>query len=106
MFRRCYSRPFKLVEGPVTFLPLETKRGGPVRYVKDKKTICLTNNQARHIYEKVKMKGIVNVDKIKQEIAAHKLGSDYIEEDKVNPYHEIITNEVEKENIITSQMEH
>ena len=38
---------------------------------------------------------------IKQEIEADKLGSYNLDEDKVNPYHEIITNKVEKENIIT-----
>ena len=28
-----------------------------------------------------------------------------MDEDEVNPYHEIITNKIEKENIITMQME-
>ena len=93
----------KLVEGkngPTIFLPLNTKIGGPVRYIEDKKAICLTNNQARHIYKKVESESVVNIETIKQEIEADKL-----DEDEVNPYHEIITNEVEKENIITSQKE-
>ena len=54
-FRQCYSRSFKLTEGkngPTTFLPPNTKIGGPVKYVKDKETICFTNDQARHIYKK------------------------------------------------------
>ena len=38
--------------------------GGPVKYVNDKETICLTNDQARHIYKKVESAGIVNVDTI------------------------------------------
>ena len=37
-----------------------------------------------------------SVDIIKQEIEADKLGSDNIDEDKVNPYHKIITNKVKK----------
>ena len=30
--------------------------------------MCLTKDQARHIYKEVESKGIVNVDTIKQEI--------------------------------------
>ena len=86
-------------------LPLNTKIGGPVKYVKDKETICLTNDQARHIYKKVKLEGIVNVDIIKQEIEENKLSKDNIEDDEVNPYHNIIINNIDKENVITSQME-
>ena len=37
-----------------TFLPLNTKLGGPVKYVNNKETICLTNDQAGHIYKKLK----------------------------------------------------
>ena len=65
----------------------------------------MTGNQARHIYKKVESEVIVNEDTIKQEIQADKLGSDIIYEDKINPYYEIITNKVEKENIIALQME-
>ena len=46
---------FKLIKGKngtTTFLPLNTYIGGPVKYVKDKETICLTKDQARLIYEK------------------------------------------------------
>ena len=35
---------------PPHFLPLNTKIGGHVKYVTDKEAICLTNDQARHIY--------------------------------------------------------
>ena len=38
----------------------ECKIGGTVKYVKDKETICLTKDQARHIYRKVELEGIVN----------------------------------------------
>ena len=47
----------------------------------------------------------VNVDIIMQEIEAGKLGSNNMDEEEVNPYHGIIANKVEKENIITLQME-
>ena len=50
-----------------------------VKYVKDKETICLTKDQARHIYEKAEFKGIVNVETIKQEIKEDKLSKDNID---------------------------
>ena len=59
------------------------------------------DDQARHIYKKVESESIVNVEMIEKETEANKLGRN-VDEDKVSPYHEIITN---KENIITSQIE-
>ena len=86
-------------------MPLNTKIGGPVKYAKDKEIICLTKDQTRHIYKKVELEGIVNIDTIKQEIGEDKLGKDNIDDDKVNPYCNIIINNIDKENVITSQME-
>ena len=63
------------------------------------------DDQARHIYKKVESESVVNIDTVKQDIEADKLGSNKIDEGKVNPYHEIITNKIEKENIFTLQME-
>ena len=60
---------------------------------------------ARYIYKKVESENVVNIDRIKQDIEADKLDSNHIEEDEVNTYHDIITNKVEKENIVTLQME-
>ena len=82
---------------------LNTKIGEPVKYIKDKETIPLMDDQARHIFKKVESESIVNIDTIKQEIE-EKIDRN-IHEDKVNPYHEIITNKVEKNNIITLQIE-
>ena len=59
-------------------MPLNTKIGGPVEYVKDKETIFLTNDQARHIYKEVELEGIVNIDTITQEIEEDKLGKCYL----------------------------
>ena len=86
-------------------MPLNTKIGGPVKYIKDKEVICLMDDQATHMYIKIESDSIVNVDMIEQEIEADKLGSDNLDEDEVNPYHKIITNKVEKGNVITLQME-
>ena len=35
-----------------TFLPLNAKRGGPVKYIKDKENTCLTMDQAMYINKK------------------------------------------------------
>ena len=85
-------------------MPLNTKIGGPVKYVKDKETMCLTNDQARNVCKKVELEDRGNVDTIKQEIEEDKLGKDNIDDDEINPYHKIIINDIDKENIITSQM--
>ena len=85
---------------------IKYKIGGPARYIKDREANCLMNDQARHIYKKVESESIVNTDTNKQEIEADRLdNNNKLDEDEVNPYHEIITNKVEKENSITSQME-
>ena len=77
---------------------MKTKLVGPVKYVKDKETICLTNDQARHMYDKVELEDIVNMDAIKQDIEEDKLSKDNIEDDKVNPHHNIIISNIDKEN--------
>ena len=49
-------RPFKLVEGkngPKTFLCLNAHIVGQTKHIKDKEILCLTEDQARHVYEKV-----------------------------------------------------
>ena len=86
-------------------MPLNTKIGGPVKYVKDKENIGLTMDQAGHIYKKVELEGVVNVDTIKQKIKEDKLSKDNIdEEEEVNPYHNMILNNFDKEtcNYITN----
>ena len=91
---------------PLHFLPLGTKISGSVKCVRDKENICLTMYQARHIYMKVEMEGIVNIGTIKQEIEVDKLCKSNIDDDKeVNPYHNMIINNIDRENVITSQME-
>ena len=65
----------------------------------------MTNDQARNIYKKVESESLVNVDIIKQEIEDDKIGRKNIGDEEVSPYHAIITNNIDKENTITSQME-
>ena len=86
-------------------MSLNTKTGRLNQYIKDKENVCLTGDQARHIYKNVDSEIIVNIGTIKQEIEAEKLDCNKIEGDEINPFHEIITNTVEKEDTITLQME-
>ena len=91
---------------PTTFLPLNTKIGGPAKCVKDKENICLTTDQARHINKKMQLEGIVNVDSIKQEIEGDKLSKNNTDDEaEVSPYHSIIINSLDWENLIASHME-
>ena len=78
------------------------QKGGLVKCVKDMENICLTTDQARHIYKKVELEGKVNVDTIRQEIEEDKLSkNDIEEEEEINSYH----NNIDRENIIASQKE-
>ena len=77
------------------------------RYIKDREAICLTTDQARHVYKTVESESIVNTETIKQEIGADKLdnnNNNREEEEEINPYQEIITNKVEKDYMVISQM--
>ena len=52
---------------------MDNKKGGPVRYVKDRETICLTEEQTRHICKKVELGSEINIVTTKQEIDNEKL---------------------------------
>ena len=90
---------------PPHFLPLNTKIGRPVKYAKDKEAMCLTKDQTRHINRKVESESVVNIHRIKQEIEDDKLSRDKTD-DEINPYQNIVVNNIDKENKNTSQMEH
>ena len=89
----------KLVKGrngTTTFLSLNTKIGGQARYIKDKEVICLTEDEAKHIYKKVETENIIKVDTIKEKIETDKFNKMDDTNGKMNPYHEIIANKVKK----------
>ena len=86
-------------------MPLNTIISGQTRHITDKQDICLMKGQAKYIYKKVETGNIVNVDTTKQEIEKDTLDKMDDTNGEVNPYHKIITNKVEKDNMIISQME-
>ena len=85
---------------------MDNKKGGPVRHVKDRKTICLTEEQTRYIYKKVELGSEINIDTIKQEIDNEKLTATKTEEEDINPYQKVVLNNVYKDEIETVQMEY
>ena len=93
---------FKLVkgkDGTTLFLPIESKTGGKVSYIKNKEAICLSEKQANYIYKKVEEGKVVNTNTMKDEIE-----QDIHREDD-NPYKRIILNKVYKDEDKTPQME-
>ena len=91
---------------PPLFLPLDNKKGGPVRYVRNREAICLTEEQMRHIYKKVESASKININTIRQEIDNDRLTRNKInEEEEINPYQKIVLNKVYKDNTETARME-
>ena len=62
---------------------LDKKKGGPVRYIKDKEVICLAEEQMRHIYEKIESGSEINIDTMRQEIDNDKLTEAKTEEEEI-----------------------
>ena len=54
--------------------------------MKDRENICLTLDQARHIYKKVEQDSLVNVETIKQEIEDDGLDKNNDNKGEENPY--------------------
>ena len=66
---------------------MDSEKGGPVRYVKNREAIYLKEEQMRHIYRKVESGIETNIDTMKQEIDSDKLtGTKTSEEEEINPY--------------------
>ena len=92
-----------------------TKKGGPVkhdksvRYIADKEQRCLSEDQARHVYKKVEMDKVINVDTMKQKIEDNKMTRNRLKDEdttETNPYQMVILNKVYKDDINTEQMVH
>ena len=92
-----------------------TKKGGParhnkgVRYIPDKEQKCLTEDQARHIYKKVEMDKVINVEAMKQEMEDNKRTRNKLNDEDTTEayaYQMVILNKVYKDDIKTEQMIH
>ena len=92
--------------GPLNFLPLDFKTGGPSDDRHPTVGQYLTRDQIRHVYKKVETGESINTDMIQQEVEQekqlNKLDNDSGEE---NPYRECIINNAEKIEVQKTQME-
>ena len=84
---------------PPHFLPIESKTGGKVSYIKNKEAMCLSEKQANYVYKKVEEGKVINVYTMK-----HELEQD-LDRKVDNPYKRLILNKVYKNEDKTPQME-
>ena len=66
-------KPVKGKDGATSFLPIDDRTGGKVRYIQNKDAVCLTENQASYVYRKVEQGSSINTETMKQEIEQEKL---------------------------------
>ena len=98
---------FKLIKGKnstTPFLSLNSKKDGPVRYAKDRKALCLMEEQMKYVYKKIESGGEINTDTMKWEIDNEKFTETKTEE-QMNPCQRALLNNVYKDDIKAVQME-
>ena len=89
-----------------TFLPLDSKIGGPDRYKHPTVGQFLSREQTRYIYKKVETGEIVNTNMMEQEIEQERqLDKMDDTSGEINPYKECIVNNAEKIESLMTQME-
>ena len=84
---------------PPLFLPIESKTGGKVSYIKNREAMCLSEKQANYVYKKEEESEVINANTMK-----NKLEQDLDREDN-NPCKRVILNKVYKDEDKTPQME-
>ena len=88
-----------------SILPLDNKKGGPVRYFKDREAIYLTEALTRHIYKKVDTGSKINIDTIRQQNDIDRLTRNKTNEEEINLYQKIVLSKLYKDNTETVRME-
>ena len=71
-------------------MPIESRTGGEIRYIKNKEAICLTEKQANHVYKKVEEGKPVTMNTAPQVL------DQGIDREDDNPYKRVILNKVYK----------
>ena len=90
--------------GTASFLPLDSKKGGTVTYIKNGKAICLTEDQTRYVYKKVEWGADLNTETMKQEMEQEEMTEMKPNEDnEANPYEKVVLNNIYKNGIKTVQ---
>ena len=87
-----------------TFLPLDFRIGGQSRDSYPTVEQYVTRDQAKYVYKKVETGKTINTDTIQQEIEQEKQ-LNRMDDGEINPYRELIVNNVEKTEPPMTQME-
>ena len=92
--------------GTTTFLPLNANIGGQMKSNRNKENRYLTEDQVKHVYEKVELGNIINISTMKQETdQGQELNRLDDTSGDFNPYREVIINNTGKVDMILSHME-
>ena len=93
-------------DGTTTFLPLDSKIGGLINYVRPSVGQFLTRGQANYMYKKTGSGEIINVGTIQQEIEQEEQINKIVDTSgETNPYRELIVNNAVKIELLMTQME-
>ena len=74
--------------GSTLCLPIESKTGGKISYIKNRIAMCLSEKQADYIYKKVEGGKSINVNTLKQGLEQD------LDKDNDNPYKKVVLNKV------------
>ena len=80
-------------------MPIRSKTGGEIKYIKNREASCLTEKQANHVYKKVEEDKIVTVNTLPKELDKG------IDREDDNPYKRVLLNNVYKKNNQNPQAE-
>ena len=83
-------KPVKGKDSTTSFLPIGSKTGGKIIYIKNKEAICLSEKQANYVYKKVEEGNVINTKTMKHEIEQE------VDRKDNNPYQQMILNKVYK----------
>ena len=93
-------------DGTTTFIPLDSKIGGPVSHDRPSIGKFLTREQASYVYKKTESGEMINVDTVQQEIEQEEqLNKIDDMSGGTNPYRKLIVNNAEKIELLMTQME-
>ena len=80
-------------------MPIGSKTGGGVNYIKNREAMCLTQQQANNVYKKVEESGIINMNTLQKELKQE------IGKKDDNSYKKVVLNKVYREENKSPQIE-
>ena len=80
-------------------MPIESKTGGKISYIKNREATCLSEKQVDYIYKNVEEGKSINVNILKQELEQD------LDKENNNPYKRVVLNKVYRDEDKTIQAE-